>query len=52
MRETADAQFNQRISAQMKKKLEKAAKKQQEKMGDIEYKFQKKYSNPSRKPRI
>ena len=51
MRETADAQFNQRMSAQMKKKLEKAARKQQEKMGDIEYKFQKKYSNPPRKPK-
>jgi hypothetical protein len=51
MRETADAQFNQRMSAQMKKKLKKAAKKQQEKMGDIEYKFQKKYSNPPRKPK-
>jgi len=26
-------------------------KKQNEKMGDIEYKFQKKYSNPPRKPK-
>ena len=51
MRETANAQFNQRMSDQMKKKLKKAARKQQEKMGDIEYTFQKKYSNPPRKPK-
>ena len=37
MRETANAQFNQRMSDQMKKKLKKAARKKQEEMGDIEY---------------
>ena len=51
MRETADAQFNQRMSAQMKKKLKKARKKAAIQMADTEYKLQKKYSNPPRKPK-
>ena len=53
MRETANAQFNQRMSDQMKKKLEKAKKKKQIKMADIEYQFSKnkKYTPQTRKER-
>ena len=51
MRETADAQFNQRMPAHMKKKLKKQGKKAAIQMADTEYKLQKKYSNPVRKVR-